>query len=161
MKRESLSFYRCPLTGNELEISNVTESDDSKIIVGTIHSKEINKDYFIKNEIPDFTICNEKEKEKNEYAVSLFKEKARQYDKYQHLSFETFYEDETNVRNSIIDKLNLNTDFNVLEVNAGTGRDSILIAKRLSKNGLLHVQDISGDMLDICKKKLQNAEVPI
>lgn len=161
MKRENLSMYRCPLTGDKLEISSITESDDSNIIEGVLYSKVINKTYLIKNRIPDFTIYNEKENKKNKYALSLFKDKAKEYDKYQHLSFETFYEDESDVRNSIIDKLNLNTDFNVLEVNAGTGRDSILIAKRLSKNGLLHVQDISRDMLDICKKKLQNTEVSI
>jgi ubiquinone/menaquinone biosynthesis C-methylase UbiE len=108
--------------------------------------------------VPDFTIYNETEK--NKYAVTLFKDKAREYDKYQHLSFETFYESETDVRNSMIDKLNLKPASKILEVNAGTGRDSVLISKRLSKKGLFHAQDISIDMLEFCEKKLKSSKVP-
>lgn len=115
--------------------------------------------YMIKEGIPDFTIYSENEK--NDYAVKFFKEKAKEYDKYQHLSFETFFEDETTVRNFMIDKLNMTSDAKVLEVNAGTGRDSVLIAKRMIKEGLLHVQDISREMLEICRDKLQTATVPV
>lgn len=161
MKVENLENYRCPISGDKLELDISSKIIDRKVIDGVLLSKKIKKKYFIKEGIPDFTIYNENENEKNEYALSLFKEKAKDYDKFQHLSFETFYEDEQVIRNSMIDKLNLNPSSKVLEVNAGTGRDSILISKRLSKNGLLHVQDISREMLDICKNKFQNTEVPI
>jgi len=159
MKVENLTKYRCPISGEELELEKSAIIIDGKVIEGVLFSKNIARKYFIRDGIPDFTIYNEKEKEKNDYAVALFKEKAKEYDKYQHLSFETFYEDETIVRNSIIDKLNLKKDSNVLEINAGTGRDSILISNRLSKNGLLHVQDISREMLEICRNKFKNAEL--
>src|ERR1035437_8703748 len=161
MKVENLKIYRCPITGGELELEKSTKIVEGNIVEGILLSNKVNKKYFIKNGIPDFTIVNEPEKEKNEYAVNLFKVKANEYDNFQHLSFETFYEDETDVRNSMIDKLHINSNSKILEVNAGTGRDSILISKRLSKNGLLHVQDISREMLEVCKHKLQNVEVPI
>ena len=61
----------------------------------------------------------------------------------------------------MIDKLSLKEDSKVLEVNTGTGRDSVLIAKRLSNNCSLHVQDISRDMLFVCKEKLEKLEIPI
>jgi ubiquinone/menaquinone biosynthesis C-methylase UbiE len=161
MKVHNLKYYRCPITGEELELDKSSVIIDGKVIEGVLLSKKSKKKYLIKDGVPDFTIYNDKEKEKNEYALNLFKEKAREYDKYLHLSFETFYEDETVVRNSMIDKLNLNADSHVLEVNAGTGRDSILILKRLSKKGFLNVQDISREMLDVCKTKIQNTPVPI
>lgn len=115
--------------------------------------------YPVTNGIPDFTIVSNSDK--NNYAKDLFKVKAEAYDKFQHLSFETFYENETSVRNSMIDKLHLRPDATVLEVNAGTGRDSTLISQRLSTNGCLHVQDISREMLDICQVKLKGSVVPI
>ena len=156
MKIYSQDFFKCPCCQSVLDL-NVTEKKGDDVIEGKFTCKKGN-DFTIHDGVPDFTIYNENEK--NKYAINLFKDKAKEYDKYQHLSFETFYEEEIEVRNSMIDKLNLNPDSKVLEVNTGTGRDSILISKRLSKNGLLHVQDISRDMLEICKNKLQNVDVP-
>lgn len=157
MKVESLQDYRCPVSGDELELEASANIKDGVIMEGALLSKTLGKKYLITDGIPNFTIFSEKEK--NDYAIGLFKDKAKEYDKYQHLSFETFYQDETEVRNSIIDKLHLKTDSHVLEVNAGTGRDSILIADRLSKDSLFHIQDISRDMLDVCRDKFQGGEV--
>lgn len=159
MQKSNINFFICPLTKEILQIKEIHKYENNEILEGILIT-ETGKEYLIKEGIPDFTIYNEKDKEKNEYAISLFKAKAKEYDKYQHLSFETFYEDETAVRNSIIDKLGLKGDSHVLEVNAGTGRDSILISKHLTNNGLLHVQDISREMLEICRKKLQKTVVP-
>lgn len=160
MKVNYLANYRCPVSGNELKLDKSATIIDGDVIEGVLFSENSERKYFIKDGIPDFTIYNENENEKNEYAVTLFKGKAKEYDKYQHLSFETFYEDEKIVRNSIIDKLNLKMNGNVLEVNAGTGRDSKLILNRLSKSGSLHVQDISREMLEVCRIKIKNSEVP-
>jgi ubiquinone/menaquinone biosynthesis C-methylase UbiE len=65
------------------------------------------------------------------------------YDQNLPLTFATYGEDETEVRNAMIDKLGIKGDSIVLETAAGTGRDSELIAKRLGKNGKLYVTDIS------------------
>lgn len=157
MKATAIDAIRCPITHSTLELIEITHQAEDEIITGQL----INKDgriFKIVNGIIDFVIMDEEEK--NQYAISLFKEKAKSYDEYQHLSFETFYKDENTVRNELIDKLRLIPASKVLEVNAGTGRDSILIAKRLSKDGLLHVQDISADMLFYCKEKLKNVSVP-
>lgn len=157
MKIELAEKFVSPATYVKLQL-DVTEEINGEIISGSLIDID-GKIYPITNGIPDFTIIYEKDK--NEYAISLFKEKAREYDKYQHLSFETFYQDENKVRNSLIDRLQIQNDSKVLEVNAGTGRDSVLIAKRLSKNGLFHVQDISEEMLGCCKEKLQKVKVPV
>lgn len=116
------------------------------------------KEYEISDGIP--VLVDILDKERNAYALNLFKEKAEIYDDYQHLSFETFYLDENQVRNSLIDKLNIdNQPKRVLELNAGTGRDSILIKKRLGNQGELHVQDISMDMLKVLTHKFTEGEI--
>ena len=161
MKINNLQYFKCPLSGSELELEiNSSEVSNGEVLEGILISKKSNSRYVIKDGIPNFTLFNEKEKDKNEYAISLFKEKAKEFDKYQHLSFETFYEDEIAVRNLMIDKLNINSNSKVLEVNSGTGRDSQLIAKRLTAEGLLHVQDISREMLEICRFKLLDVLIP-
>jgi len=160
MKVNNLIHFKCPISKDELSLCETSTIINGNVINGSLLSKNREQSYAITNGIPDFTIYNPAEKEKNQYALTLFKEKAKDYDKYQHLSFETFYEDETSVRNVMIDKLFLKPDSKVLEINAGTGRDSVLICKRLSKEGLLHVQDISRDMLEICKNKLHDISIP-
>lgn len=69
------------------------------------------------------------------------------YDQNLPLTFKTYGEDESAVRNAMIDKLHLTEGCVVLETGAGTGRDSELIAKRLGKNGKLYVQDIAPSFL--------------
>lgn len=147
MKEELLNDYVCPQTKSKLQFTN-----------GILLSKE-GIEYKIQDGIPCFIIYSDMEK--NDYAINLFKAKADDYDKYQHLSFETFYQNETEVRNSMIDRLDLKPDSRVLEVNAGTGRDSVLIAKRLSNKASLHVQDISIDMLKKLKEKMVDVEIPL
>lgn len=155
MKKGSIAFFVSPVNYSVLNLHN-PEKAESEIISGTL-TDSLGNTFLIKDGMPDFTVIDNKEK--NEYAISLFDQKAEEYDKYQHLSFETFYLDETEVRNSMIDRLNLKDDSKVLEVNAGTGRDSVLIAKRLSQSGLLHVQDISGKMLIHCFEKLSKTNI--
>lgn len=137
-----------PVTGDNLQLK------------GHILQSPQGNSYEITADIPN--LVDIVDRGKNLYALNLFKEKAEIYDDYQHLSFETFYLDENQVRNSLIDKLNIdNQSKRVLELNAGTGRDSVLIKKRLGETGELHVQDISMDMLNVLHRKFSNGEVYI
>lgn len=158
MQKDLLNYIVCPKTKSKLILKKITQSDNNEITEGVLKS-ENDTEYEIIKGIPSFIVYNDLEK--NNYAINLFKEKAAEYDKYQHLSFETFYQKEEDVRNSMIDKLELKTDATVLEVNAGTGRDSVLIAKRLSDKASLHVQDISIDMLMRLKEKVVDLDVPV
>ncbi len=156
MKKELLDYLICPKTKSKLVLKNELYNND--LLKEGILINKLGDKYKIKNGIPIF--ITEEDLEKNKYAINLFKEKAGDYDKYQHLSFETFYQKEDDVRNSMIDKLNLKPDSCVLEVNAGTGRDSVLIAKRLSPKASLHLQDISLDMLEVLKEKMKDTNIP-
>lgn len=95
-----------------------------------------------------------------EYEVREFYEnRAELYDKFLYQTFKTHGENETEVREGFIDKLNIKKDSKVLEIACGTGRDSELIAKRLGSKGQLILQDISPTMLHICREKLKGSDI--
>ena len=88
-------------------------------------------------------------------AKNFYEGRADAYDKYLHLTFQTYNENEEEVRSKMIDLLDLKNDFKVLEVACGTGRDSVILDKRLSDKAELHLTDISFDMIKKAKKKLE------
>jgi len=90
----------------------------------------------------------------DETARNFYEGRADDYEKYLHLTFSTYNEDEVEVRNRMIDLLDLKKDYKVLEVACGTGRDSLLIDSRLQGSSELHMTDISLDMLKTAKDKL-------
>ena len=83
------------------------------------------------------------------------------YDRFLPLTFSTYGEDETAVRNLMIDKLNLKPGAVVLETGAGTGRDSELIAKRLGEDGKLYIQDLSPSFLARNVERMKTAECTV
>lgn len=114
--------------------------------------------YTISNNIPNLIFPNELPAE-DLHAQKFYDGRAQQYDDTLHLTFFTHGEDEKKTRNHFIDKLKLKSSSKVLEVACGTGRDSELIAKRLSGKGELHLQDISQDMMQRCYKKLKKLKI--
>lgn len=108
------------------------------------------------NEIPDLIYPKILDKIDLD-AKNFYEGRADVYDKYLHLTFQTYNENENVVRNKMIDLLNLKNDHKVLEVACGTGRDSILIDKRLSSRAELHLTDISYDMVKKAKEKLNKS----
>jgi ubiquinone/menaquinone biosynthesis C-methylase UbiE len=86
----------------------------------------------------------------------FYEGRADQYEDTLHLTFLTHGLDETETRSSFIDKLSTRPGSKVLEIACGTGRDSVLIADRIGSAGELHLQDISGDMMRVCRQKLGN-----
>ena len=68
--------------------------------------------------------------------------------------FKSFYEDEDQVRNAMIDLLALKPTSRVLEIGCGTGRDSFRIARRLGAQGILFLQDLSHNMVKKTQKTI-------
>ncbi|MBL8029089.1 MAG: class I SAM-dependent methyltransferase, partial [Fibrobacteres bacterium] len=94
------------------------------------------------------------------FARQYYAEIAKTYDENVHITFELYNEKEADVRNSMIDLLNLKPDHKVLEVSAGTGKDSEIIASRLGKDGGLWLLDLSPHMIAYNMEKLVNVTVP-
>ncbi|MCD6063100.1 MAG: methyltransferase protein [Flavipsychrobacter sp.] len=97
--------------------------------------------------------------DKEKTTLDFYENRADVYDQFLYQTFKTHGEDEVQVRNTFIDKLNLKTDSKVLEIACGTGRDSELIANRLGKNAQLVLQDISPSMLKKCSQKLEQYNI--
>jgi ubiquinone/menaquinone biosynthesis C-methylase UbiE len=79
---------------------------------------------------------------------------AESYDDGLDWLWKAFAVDEGSVRSEMVGLLELAPGAAVLEVGAGTGRDSGLILERIAPGGTLVAQDLSGGMLRVARAKL-------
>ncbi|WP_347175249.1 class I SAM-dependent methyltransferase [Polaribacter uvawellassae] len=161
MKVKNISIYKCPLTGCKLEFIENSETviKEGKIIEGILFSKEANRNYSIRNGCVDF-ITPEQEIKGAAFAREYYSQIAKTYDENVHITFELYKEDELEVRTSMIDLLNLSPEHKILEVSAGTGKDSELISKRLGAKGGHWILDISPDMLAFNMERMKDVDIP-
>lgn len=141
MKTDNVSAYRCPLTGNELELVSRFK-EEGKIVDGEFLSNTANLKFEIKDSLPDFTYPKELA-EIDEQTRMNYEKLADEYDKFAGIPFRTFYSDENSIREKITDALNIKNTSVVLEVGAGDGRGSVHIANRLHMEGKFFVQELS------------------
>ncbi len=155
MKIENLEKYRCPLSGEKLVLDKSSKIEDNKVVEGILLAVKANKKYFIREGCVDF-ITPEQEIKGAAFARQYYSEIAKTYDENVHITFELYKENELDIRNRMINLLELKSNFKVLEVSAGTGQDSQIIASKLNKEGGLWLLDISPDMLAYNMQKLKN-----
>ena len=118
-----------------------------------------NQTYPTLNGIPNLTYPTHSE-EKLDVTKKFYDDRVDAYEDCLHLTFYTHNENENEVRKDLVDLLNLSPDSKVLEIAAGTGRDSVFIAERLSGNGQYCIQDLSLSMLQKAMPKLEAYDVP-
>jgi len=159
MKVSNLQIYRCPISGDELKLEESATIVDGKVVEGVLLSENNGKKYFIKESCIDF-ITPEQEIKGAAFARKYYSEIAKTYDENVHITFELYNENESDIRNRMIDLLKLKPNYKVLEVSAGTGKDSEIIASRLNNNGGLWLLDISPDMLAYNMLRLKDVEIP-
>lgn len=159
MKIENLKMYACPLSGCDLNLQPNAKFNEEKVIEGELVSSDAKNRYLIKDGLIDF-ITPEQEIKGAAFARRYYSEIAKTYDENVHITFELYNENEIDIRNRMIDLLELKPDFKVLEVSAGTGKDSEIIISRLNQKGGLWLLDISPDMLYYNMEKLENSDVP-
>lgn len=95
----------------------------------------------------------------DQQSLNWYKNNSATYDEYLPLTFQTFGVNEDEERNKLISALNINPTDTILETGCGTGRDSIKIIEKLGKEGRLFLQDLSPDIIDIAKDKIQKLNV--
>jgi len=154
MNKSLLNTYVCPADKTSLTFRSENHRDQGEISEGFLVSAA-NTKYTLKNSIPNFIAPGqlsklelETKQQYEEYYTEEF------YDNAIEWLFASFCEDENSIRESLVDILQLKPDFKVLEIGCGTGRDSLKIAKRLGRNGVFFIQDLSQSMVDITRNKL-------
>lgn len=134
------------------------DASDGDIVSGTLYSGA--KNYPIVDGFPDF-VAAQTLSAQTQSVVAFYDDRSETYDQYLHLTFLTHDEDEARVRNGLIDLLELRPDSKVLEVAAGSGRDSEIIASRLGAEGKLFLQDISSGMLHKARERMRGSDVAV
>ncbi|TDP71392.1 methyltransferase domain-containing protein [Roseateles toxinivorans] len=159
MKLDLCRLYVCPLTHTPLELL-VDQQDGDEVLVGRLASAVSGLSFPVADGVPDFTHPS-KLPPSDQAAKDWYDANADVYDEFLPLTFKTFGEDETAVRQDLVDRLHLQPHHKVLEVGAGTGRDSIVIAQQLSALGELHLQDLAWSVLSHSRAKLEGFDVPV
>jgi ubiquinone/menaquinone biosynthesis C-methylase UbiE len=154
MKRELLEVYVCPVSHSRLSVSEARSAESEEIPEGQLVS-ETGARYEVRQGVPVFlplTLLSETEQETQAEYDDAAEEK---YDAAVDWLFQSFYENEDDVREQMIDLLHLTPAAKVLEIGSGTGRDSFRIARKLGKRGEFFVQDLSEQMVIKTRERLE------
>jgi ubiquinone/menaquinone biosynthesis C-methylase UbiE len=138
--------YLCPYTGGALEYREEAEELvcacglQFPVVDGIAHLLS-----------PDRESYSPEEAREKEY----YEATAQSYDDALDWLFRSFREDEGRVRGKMIDLLGLAPTSRVLEIGAGTCRDTVAISDRLGPEATLFVQDLSPNMLSIGRERMR------
>lgn len=152
MRIQSLENYRCPVSGSRLQLADRMELSHDVISSGKLIAN--GAEYAIENGFPVFADAASL-KGDAVFARKYYASIADTYDENVHVTFDLYNENELDIRLGMIDLLHIKPDSKILEVSAGTGKDSELIVKKLGKNGELWLLDISPAMLEKARERLR------
>jgi ubiquinone/menaquinone biosynthesis C-methylase UbiE len=143
--------YICPKTGTRLKLSA-----DGTILENTSPTEPLA--YEIRNGIPDLCypleLLEADRKEQLSYNDAYLR-----YDRGVSWVFESLNNaNEASTREMMASLLNLKPGMTVLEVGAGTGKDSALIVEQIAPNGTAYLSDLSPNMLQLAQKKLEHID---
>jgi ubiquinone/menaquinone biosynthesis C-methylase UbiE len=157
VNRADADFYRDPVSRVPLALE-IERAADNTVLSGHLVGPE--RRYAISDGVPDFTYPPELA-DAEQTTRAVYDDVAPVYDEYIPLTFSTFGCDEREVRNAMVDRLELKPDSRVLEVGAGTGRTTAIIAERLQPGGgCIYLQDISRGILDRAVERCASSPVP-
>ena len=138
--------YICPKTKTELELSA-----DGKTLTNTSIQQPLSYEV---NDIVDLTFPKELFEQDRKEQVA-YNDAYQRYDRGVTWVFESLNSDEQANREKMCSLLHLKPGMKVLEVGAGTGKDSELIIKAIAPNGEAFLSDLSPKMLQLAKQRLQ------
>ena len=138
--------YICPKTKTELELSA-----DGKTLTNTSIQQPLSYEV---NDIVDLTFPKELfEQDRKEQMA--YNDAYQRYDRGVTWVFESLNSDEQANREKMCSLFHLKPGMKVLELGAGTGKDSELIIKAIAPNGEAFLSDLSPKMLQLAKQRLQ------
>lgn len=138
--------YVCPKTKTELELS-----EDGKTLTNTSLQETISYEV---NDIVDLTFPKELFEQDRKEQIA-YNDAYQRYDRGVTWVFESLNSNEQENREKMCSLLHLKPGMKVLEVGAGTGKDSELIIKAIAPNGEAFLSDLSPKMLQLAKQRLQ------
>lgn len=150
VKENALEVYRCPITGERLHL-DAAEKHGDEVVRGVLLARD--RRYVVEGGMPVFTRAEQLGGTAH-FARNYYASIAETYDDYVHVTFDLYNESEREVRLGLIKLLNLDRHSKVLEISAGTGKDSELILDNLDVDGELWLLDLSPDMLARAKGKI-------
>lgn len=151
MRLDLVSFYRAPDSGQALVLQDAFIAEGQVVSGGLVAPNGIR--FPIEGGLPDFTWPQQLQARERD-TIDFYDGRADVYDRNLPLTFSTFGEKEAEVRDTMVDRLMLKPGMSVLEVGAGTGRDSEVIARRLGGSGRLFCQDLARSMLERNRTRL-------
>lgn len=158
MLRDLSDLYVCPFTRSRLSLEKAVPETGTFVSSGSLVGDQYS--YPIKDGIPDFVRRAQLTQLEIDTQIEYDQVAEQFYDNALDWLFESFYEKEEEVRESMLDPLNLSPASKVLEVGCGTGRDSFRIARRLGEQGVLFLQDLSPKMVEKTRGLLQKHFTP-
>ena len=156
MKLADATVYRCPQTHEALTLE-IAEERDGEIVRGTLKAPN-GASYAIEHGIPDLAYPPLLP-DADAFARQIYDSVADVYDEYLPLTFMTFSCKEEDARNHMVDRLRVAPGQTILEVGAGTGRTSKVIADRMRGSGHIYVHDISRGILERAVQKLSSEKI--
>ena len=141
---------KCPVTGVRLNLED--DSRGQRSIVSETVCYPIDSDIAL---FLDTSATTQLQKE----SLDSYSRIINYYDQAIDWLFASTKTNEPNLRRKMIDELRLELNSKVVDVGAGTGRDSIEIIRRLGAEGRLYVHDISTEMLRTAKLRLGEIDI--
>jgi ubiquinone/menaquinone biosynthesis C-methylase UbiE len=154
MRQELLNTYVCPVSQTRLSVSKAGTRQEEEIVEGELVSEK-GHHYPVRRGLPILLpaeLLSEAEEQTQADYDAVADDK---YDAAVNWLFRSFHEDEDEVREAMINLLRLTPESRVLEIGAGTGRDSFRIARRLGGEGQFFVQDLSEQMVLKTRMRLE------
>lgn len=144
--------FICPKTKTKLILS-----EDVKTLHNTSSDEPISYEI---DDILDLTYPKELFEQDRKERVA-YDDAFQRYDRGVTWVFESLNSDEQVNRQKMCDLLHLKPGMKVLEVGAGTGKDSELIIKAIAPNGEAYLSDLSPKMLQLAKQRLNPEGVTV
>jgi ubiquinone/menaquinone biosynthesis C-methylase UbiE len=144
--------FICPKTKTKLVLS-----EDGKTLHNTSSDEPISYEI---GDILDLTYPKELFEQDRKERVA-YDDAFQRYDRGVTWVFESLNSDEQVNRQKMCDLLHLKPGMKVLEVGAGTGKDSELIIKAIAPNGEAYLSDLSPKMLQLAKQRLNPEGVTV